>query len=300
MQGCCYIIHKQKMTPGERIYTSNRPVFFITTAIGKAGKADMARAAGYDLLPEQFTFIAEQASKREDLFAEHYHLKVADHHYSNGNEISNTVLAAANKAEAVDNSFEALKKTQPGQAMNIEGRDYQVMDNQMIIVEPSGHKIALKKPRCANAIEYNLDIIRLIDVIKSASLNGSTIEYLSAFVSGVFGQPTIKEYKTIRTTIGKMKSNINPQEFEESMRDSAYVTGGIDILKLINFIDHSEAQIRTRTYTEGSKHYISNESNKDRLVIIDRLVQKEEKNELLPETYTSNPHILAGIARGFV
>jgi hypothetical protein len=288
------------MTPGERIYISNKPAIFITTAIGKAGKADMARKFKYDLLPLDLDFIAQEASRREDLYADHFQLKAVDHHYLPNNTISNTIHVAANKAEGVDISFETFRKASPGRAMEIEGRDYEVMDNQMIIVDPMGVKVAFKKPRNGSISAFQKDIKTIIQTLKAGSLKGSHIEYLSAFVRGVFGKPAIKEYKTVRTNLGIIRRNIDLEELEQTMMKSAYVTGGIDILELIRYIDHTEAQIRTRKYAENGRHYILNEFNDVKLVVVEGLIQKEEKNDILPSDYTNNPFILSAIARGFM
>ncbi|MFZ2206179.1 MAG: hypothetical protein WA061_04525 [Microgenomates group bacterium] len=283
------------MAPIERLSSVIRPAYFITTAYGKAGKADLAMKAGYTLLPSHLQFIAEEASRREDLFAEALRLKVVDHHYKKNSDIPNTVNAAANKAEGVDWSFEELKRTHPGEALDLAGRDYEVMDNQMVVVDTMGHKVGLKKPRHDTSQHLQEDILRLLDLMKRGSEDGSHIEYLSTFIRGVFGKQTIKEYKTVRTVVGTILKDINLGLMGQFMTNNLHITGAIDIEELIgHFVEHTGAHVRIRKYNEGRRHYEGN------VVIIDQLVQVKENTYYLPGDYIINNNVLPALARGFL
>lgn len=279
------------MSSAERIQVP-KPPLFITTAYGKAEKADFARNAGYELLPQNLYYIAAEAGRREDLFADLLGLRVADHHYHRNMDIPNTVHAAANKAEGVDWCYEKLKRNSPGSAMELTDRKYRVMDNQMIVVDPSGHKVALKKLRNDIPTHFQHDIEKLIDVMNTGSKEGSHIEYLSTFVGGVFGHPTIKEYESVRTKVGKILPNINLGLMAQFMTNNLHATGAMNIEELIaHFVDHSEADVRVRKYKEGKRHY------EGEVVFVDQLVLTSERSVVLP---TQDPKVLSKFTRGFV
>ncbi len=250
---------------------------------------------GYELLPPHLQFIAEEASIREDIFDESLRLKVVDHHYRKNSDIPNTVHAAANKAEGVDWSFEELKRTNPGAALDLAGRNYEVMDNQMVVVDTMGHKVGLKKPRHDTPKHLQEDILRLLDLMKRGSEYGSHIEYLSAFVRGVFGKQTIKEYRTVRTVIGTILKDINLELMGQFITSNLHITGALDIEELIGyFVEHTGANIRIRKYNEGGRHYEGN------VVIVDQIIQVKEDIYFLPSEYILNNDVLPAIARGFI
>ena len=275
----------------EAIRRIHQPALFITTA---HNKQEVARKAGYDTLPLHLLFIAEEAGRREDLFAQMHQIKTVDHHYGLSTTIPNTVHVAANKAEGVDWCYEQLRQQNPGRAMELAGRAYEVMDNQMVIVDPHGKKIALKKPRTDTLMHNLVDIEKLINALKVGSMNGSHIEYLSAFVKGEFGHPAIKEYRTVRSIVGTLLPQLDYQLMQQLMMRNAHITGGIDIEELAQFfIDNSGAQVTTRVYREGGRHY------KDGMVFVDRLIPEGEHSVDLGDPLVNDPRVLANIARGF-
>lgn len=277
----------------ERIYRLHQPTIFITTA---QNKAEYAQKAGYVVLPPHLRIIAEEAGRREDLFAELTNLGVADHHYHRNSTIPTTLHVTANKADGADFAYEELKRSNPGGAMDIAGKTYEVMDNQMVIVDPQGKKIALKKPRHDSLAHMLTDIGILISTLKLGSLNGSYVEYLSAFAKGEFGKPTAKEYRTVRTIVGTIRNTIDFQLLGILMSNNTHITGGIDVEELVQYvITHDEAQITVRKYKEGGRHY------EGEILFLDKIIPINNTSTRLFADYTSSdPAILAGVARGFV
>jgi len=289
------LYNTQKMAPIERRSLITSPTYFITTAYGKAGKAELAQEAGYELLPPHLKFIAAEAGRREDLYAEHMRLRVAAHHYPNKSEIPNTVQAAANKAEGVLWCYEQLVHNNPEEARLLARRDFEVMDNQMLVVDTMGHKVGLKKPRNDTLQHLQEDILKLIDIMKRGSEDGSHIEYFSAFVRGVFGNQTIMEYKTVRTIVGTILKDINLELMGQFMMKNLHSTGALNIEELVSyFIEASGIDIKIREYHEGNRHY------EGMIVIIDQLVKQYEKVIFLSHDYAMNKNLFPAIVRGFL
>lgn len=302
----------------ERILEVPNRGFFITTANGKAYKAQLAEKIGYRLLSHNLSYMAEEAGQREDIFSEKLGIKTADFLYGEGKvgarTVSNTVQAAVNKAEGVKWCYEELVQSNSSQVGELEGKKWEVMDNQMVIVYPSGKKVAFKKPRKDPRYQYG-DIQRLISVMQEASAMGAHVEYHSAFVSGAFGSQE-EEIKTVRTIMGEVRPIIDTELMARLMLDNSHITGGMDIIDLTeHFIDHEHAKILVRTYTETSRHYLkmvddgveidihdtSTPQNKNHIVIVDGLQQRSERAYQLGKDHTrSNPDILSALARGFI
>jgi hypothetical protein len=171
------------------------------------------------------------------------------------------------------------------------------MDNQRVMVDPHGKKIAFKKFRTDTPENQVRDIEILLDTMKTGAASESHIEYLSTFVFGIFGQPTIKEYKTVRTRIGRVLRDIDLQVVQALIANNAHITGGIDIEDLLAFcVEQTDTDVRIRKYRENERHYIADGS----VVIIDSMTLMQEEAILLPKDHTRNNNLLPALVRGFV
>lgn len=261
--------------------------YFITSA---RSKATIASQSGYDLLPLELSELNKAAGFREDVCDQYLHLRSSDRHYRINN-IPGPVHIAANKAEGVDDYYEKLVKENNIFAQKLSGHKYTVMDNQMIIVYPSGEKVALKKPH--NAV----GTLTLIESLKFASEQNARIEYLSAFVSGIFGSADNKTYKTVRVDIGELKKNIDTQLLSIFMDQNSHVTGGVDVTQMVSyFVNHHGAKIRVRKYREIARHY----EDEGQVVVIDKLMKTEDREVEISADYISDKNALAHLARGFI
>jgi hypothetical protein len=299
------------------IQTPSHKGFFITTANGKGYKAQIAEQAGYQLLPDSLFFIAEEAGRREDIFAAILGLRVADFHFGEGKvgarDVSGTVQAAVNKAEGAKFCYEELIQQNSPEAKFLRGKNGNVMDNQMVVVYLSGKKVALRKPRKdPKYLEKDIEI--LTSVMKQASETGAHVEYHSAFVSWRFGDGE-EEIRIVRTIMGVVKPSLDIQLMGHIMRMSSHITGGMDIQDLTeNVIFHDKAEILERRYVETRRHYSkvyddgvpihihdrSQPQDSNHIVIVEGLREVGHRSHVLGNGHTRNPQVLSAIARGFI
>ena len=290
------------MTSAEMI-SAPKPPIFITTASGRAGKQEFARSAHYNLLPPELQYIATVASGREDKLDRYLGLRVVAHHYIDNSGIATTIQAAANKTVAVHDCFDELRRAHSGAAIDLAEKPFTTHDNQRVLLQRNGHKIAFKKIRTGSPQEQEEDIAIVVDTMREGSLDEDQVEFLSVFVDSTFGHNTEMYIKTVRTRVGKIlpPQYMQPQLMATFMaQDGGTATGGLDIDDLMaNFVDATEINILIRNYRLGRYHFVEFEGST--LMIVDSLISNITKDRaiVLPQDFTLNQKILPELVRGF-
>lgn len=276
--------------------------FFITTASRRAGKQELAKSAGYSFLPPDLQYIAKVASDREDKLDRYLGLGVVAHHYRDNSGVPTTIQAGVNKAFAVHECFDNLRKTAPGRAIDLTEGPFTTHDNQRVLLKGNGDKVAFKKMRTSPQEQVE-DMEIIIDTMKLGALNNDHVEFLSVFVDSRFGHPTEMAIKTVRTRVGRLLPlDVQTQLMATLLAQdrAGSITGGIDIDDLMtNFVDATAIDILVREYKLGVYHLVEFEGNS--LMIVKSLVQDNTKDRaiVLPRDFNLNQKILPELVRGF-